>query len=145
MPALTACWTRPDKTPIIISMRTLFSYLLFVTLALSGLTGSVQSAHAYTLADALNQQSSQHGADTTAKMPCHSTKTAAVAPPEHDCCDQPKHQCKDDCCAKQCATSSALLATELFRYIRPDNTVAQQNLRLPQWLFAEDPPPPINA
>ncbi|MBU1309393.1 MAG: hypothetical protein KKE30_07670, partial [Gammaproteobacteria bacterium] len=129
MPALTACWTRPDKTPIIISMRTLFSYLLFVTLALSGLTGSVQSAHAYTLADALNQQSSQHGADTTAKMPCHSTKTAAVAPPEHDCCDQPKHQCKDDCCAKQCATSSALLATELFRYIRPDNTVAQQNLR----------------
>ena len=78
-------------------------------------------------------------------MPCHSAAKVAPVETEHDCCDQPQHQCKGDCCAKHCATSGALLATELFRYIRPDNAVAQQTVRLPQWLFTEDPPPPINA
>jgi hypothetical protein len=137
-------------------MRTLLSYLLLITLALSGLTGSVQATHAYTLADALshkalnhkvlsNDVAQQQTADADSAMPCHSTKNAAVADTEHDCCDQSQHQCKGDCCAKHCATSGALLATELFRYIRPVNTVAQQTVRLPQWLFAEDPPPPINA
>ncbi|MDP2714827.1 hypothetical protein [Rheinheimera sp.] len=142
-------------------MRTVFSYLLLLTLALSGLTGSVQAAHAYTLADALSHKAlnnqvqsneaaskditQQQTADADTEMPCHSEKKAAVADNEHDCCDQPQHQCKGDCCAKHCATSGALLATELFRYIRPDNAVAQQTVRLPQWLFAEDPPPPINA
>ncbi|MGP9800056.1 hypothetical protein [Rheinheimera sp. NSM] len=131
-------------------MRTVFSYLLLLMLALSGLTGSVQAAHAYTLADALSHKTTQPQiADTEHDMPCHSAKKAAVADTvadtEHDCCDQPQHQCKGDCCAKHCATSGALLATELFRYIRPDNAIAQQSVRLPQWLFAEDPPPPINA
>ncbi|WP_173499402.1 hypothetical protein [Rheinheimera lutimaris] len=127
-------------------MRTVFSYLLLLTLTLSGLTGSVQAAHAYTLADALSHKTTQpQTTDTEHEMPCHSAKKAAVADTEHDCCDQPQHQCKGDCCAKHCATSGALLATELFRYIRPDNAVAQQTVRLPQWLFAEDPPPPINA
>lgn len=134
-------------------------------LALSGLTGSVQAAHAYTLADALSHKALNHTVqrneavskdltqqqivDVNTEMPCHSAEKAAVADTvantEHDCCDQPQHQCKGDCCAKHCATSGALLATELFRYIRPNSTVAQHTVSLPQWLFAEDPPPPIIA
>lgn len=126
-------------------MRTVLCYLLLLTLALSGLTGSVQTAHAYTLADALSQQTTQQIADTEHEMPCHSAKNTTIADTEHDCCDMPQQQCNGDCCAKHCATTGALLAAELFRYIRPDNTVAQQTVRLPQQLFAEDPPPPINA
>ena len=127
-------------------MRNALSYLLLVTLALSGLSGSVQPAHAYTLADALQQNSTQlHAADEANEMPCHSAAKVAPVETEHDCCDQPQHQCKSDCCAKHCATAGALLATELFRYVRPNTTVAQHIAMLPQWFFAEDPPPPINA
>lgn len=131
---------------MISAMRTVFSYLLLLTLALSGLTGSVQTAHASTLADALNKHSTQqYAADTGNEKPCHSVAKAQAAEPEHDCCDKPEQLCKSDCCAKHCATAGALLATELFRYIRPNTTVAQHIATLPQWFFAEDPPPPINA
>jgi len=134
-------------------MRILVSYLLLITLALSGFSGSVQTTHAFTLADTLNHKTLSN--DISAKavtqqqaadMPCHGAeKKVAPAENNHDCCDQPQHQCKGDCCAKHCATSGALLATELFRYIRPNTTVAQHIATLPQWFFAEDPPPPINA
>ena len=127
-------------------MRTVLSYLLVVILALSGLTGSVQSAHAYTLADALHQNSTQHQvANQLNDVPCHSSAQVAIADAEHNCCDQPAHDCEGNCCAKHCATTGALLATELFRYIRPNTTVAKHIATLPQWYFAEDPPPPINA
>ena len=125
-------------------MRTVLSYLLLLTLALSGLSGSVQQAHAYTLADAMAQH--QHTAPVAeADMPCHSAQKAVADDTDHSCCEQAQHICKGDCCAKHCATAGALLATELFRYIRPDNTVARLSDSLPQWLFTEDPPPPINA
>ncbi|MBZ9611259.1 hypothetical protein [Rheinheimera maricola] len=124
----------------------LVSYLLLITLALSGFSGSVQTAHAYTLADALSKHSTQQqAANSATEMPCHSAAKVAPVETEHDCCEQPQHQCKSDCCAKHCATTGALLATELFRYIRPNTTVAQHIATLPQWFFAEDPPPPINA
>lgn len=127
-------------------MRIVLSYLLLVTLTLSGLSGSVQPAHAYTLADALQQKNTPHqAADQSSEMPCHSAAKVAPAETEHDCCDKPTHDCKADCCAKHCATAGALLATELFRYVRPNTTVAQHIATLPQWFFAEDPPPPINA
>ena len=125
-------------------MRTVLSYLLLLTLALSGLSGSVQQAHAYTLADAMAQQQPTTPV-AEADTPCHSVQTAIPDDTNHSCCDQAQHICKGDCCAKHCATAGALLATELFRYIRPDNTVAMLSGSLPQWLFTEDPPPPINA
>ena len=125
-------------------MRTVLSYLLLLTLALSGLSGSVQQAHAYTLADAMVQH--PHTAQVAeADMPCHSAQKAVADDTDHSCCDQAQHICKGDCCAKHCATAGALLATELFRYIRPGSTVAQHTVSLPQWLFAEEPPPPIIA
>ena len=126
-------------------MRSVFSYLLVFTLALSGLNGSVQTAHAYTLADALNQHVTSDVADSTPDMPCHSAKNVTVTDTEHDCCDKPQQQCEGDCCAKHCATGGALLAAELFRYIRPDNTIARHSISLPLWLFAAEPPPPIIA
>ncbi|WP_331160512.1 hypothetical protein [Rheinheimera pacifica] len=123
-------------------MRTVLSYLLLLTLALSGLSGSVQQAHAYTLADAMVQHTAPAA---EADMPCHSVQTAIPDDTNHSCCEQAQHKCKGDCCTKHCAAGGALLATELFRYIRPHNTVARLTSSLPQWLFTEDPPPPINA
>lgn len=129
-------------------MRTILSYILLVTLALSGLSGSVQSAMASTLADTL---AAQHQIVTTddMEMPCHTmqvqVQVQATDDSQHDCCEQAEHQCKGDCCAKHCATGTALLATELFRYIRPDNRVNRLSANLPNWLFADEPPPPINA
>ncbi|PKM18990.1 MAG: hypothetical protein CVV11_11290 [Gammaproteobacteria bacterium HGW-Gammaproteobacteria-15] len=129
---------------MISAMRTVLSYLLLLTLALSGLSGSVQQAHAYTLADAMAQH--QHTAPAAeAEMPCHSLQTAVPDDTAHSCCEQAQHKCKGDCCTKHCAAGGALLTTELFRYIRPHNTVARLTSSLPQWLFTEDPPPPINA
>lgn len=125
-------------------MRTVLSYLLLLTLALSGLSGSVQQARAYTLADAMVQH--PHTAQVAeADMPCHNAQKAVPEETDHSCCDQAQHICKGDCCAKHCATAGALLTSELFRYIRPDNTVAKYSGSLPKWLFTEDPPPPINA
>ncbi len=144
-PASTAYWTRPAKTPMISAMRTVLSYLLLCCLALSGISGSVQPANAYTLADALAEQHLQAQPAAETEMPCHSAKPSVPADPAHDCCEQAQHQCKGDCCTKHCATASALLTTELFRYVRPHNRVAAQTGSLPLWLFAEEPPPPINA
>ncbi|MDX1390923.1 MAG: hypothetical protein R3241_00985 [Rheinheimera sp.] len=122
----------------------MLSYLLLLSLALSGLSGSVQPVMASTLADAMAAQH-QIAARDDSDMPCHAMNKPSDAPAETDCCDQAQHLCKADCCAKHCATTGALLATELFRYIRPDNRIARHNTSLPQWLFADDPPPPINA
>ena len=126
-------------------MRIVLSYLLLITLALSGLTGSVQTAHAYTLADALSDKTTQQLVDTDTDMACHSKASTADTVIQHDCCDTPQQQCQGDCCAKHCATAGALLATELFRYIRPHSSIARQTISFPQWLFAAEPPPPINA
>jgi hypothetical protein len=126
------------------AMRTVLSYLLLLTLTLSGFTGSVQTAFAYTLADAMVEQL-HTAADTDTDMPCHGAQQATTTDAGHDCSEQTQHQCTGDCCAKHCAGASALLATELFRYIRPSATVAHHTISLPQWLFTEDPPPPINA
>lgn len=129
---------------MIAAMRSVLCYLLLLAVALSGLTGSVQQAHADSLADAIVLQNmQQHEADDT-DMPCHSSAAVATA---HDdnCCKQTQHQCSADCCAKHCATSGALLAAELFRYIRPDNVISRHTADLPLWLFAEESPPPINA
>ena len=131
-------------------MRTVLSYLLLFTLALSGFDATVQTAHAYTLADSIVAQQ-QH--TTPGKMPCHSAEQTAPLlleavqemAQEHDCCDMEQHHCKGDCCAKHCAATSALLSTELFRYIRPNNSIVMQAFSLPNWLFAAEPPPPINA
>jgi hypothetical protein len=125
-------------------MHTILSYILLVTLALSGLSGSVQPAMASTLADSLV---AQHQPVVTAdmEMPCHTMQVQASDENQHDCCEQAEHQCKDDCCTKHCATGSALLTTELFRYIRPDNRINRLSANLPNWLFADEPPPPINA
>ena len=142
-------------------MRIVLSYVLLIALALSGLTGSVQSVQAFTLADAIAQHQQKdsehnslpdaaHSIAADAEMPCHSntstlnTNTIATDA-DHSCCEQVQHQCKGDCCTKHCATASALLATELFRYVRPVNTITKQTTSLPQWVFVEDPPPPINA
>ena len=126
-------------------MRIVLSYLLLITLALSGLTGSVETAHAYTLADALSDKTTQQLADVQTDTPCHSNNAAPVSDSDHDCCDAAEQPCQGDCCAKHCATSGALLATELFRYIRPVTVARHRNSSLPLWLFADEPPPPINA
>lgn len=137
-------------------MRIWLSYVLLFCLALSGLSGSVQMAHAYTLADAIQQQHStavvEAAAEADTEMPCHSlaktpnsTATVTVTDSAHDCCDTPQHQCKGDCCAKHCAAGGALLAAELFRYIRPQTIANNNPAALPKWLFASEPPPPINA
>lgn len=137
-------------------MRIWLSYVLLLCLALSGLSGSVQTAHAYTLADAIQQQQSiaivEAAAEADTTMPCHSsaktiehTLQTTTDNTTHDCCDTPQHQCKGDCCAKHCAAGGALLATELFRYIRPQTIANNTPVALPKWLFAADPPPPINA
>lgn len=112
-------------------------------------------AHAYTLADAIQQQYSrtvvEAAAESDTKMPCHSAaKTTehtlqTTTDTTHDCCDTPQHQCKGDCCAKHCAAGGALLAAELFRYIRPQTIANNSPAALPKWLFAAEPPPPINA
>jgi hypothetical protein len=126
-------------------MRTVLSYMLLLTLALSGLTGSVQPAHALTLADSIVAQQ-QLVAAIEAETPCHSApENTATTAAEHDCCEQVQQQCQSDCCAKHCATSGALLAAELFRYISPNNKIANHVASLPEWLFAAESPPPINA
>mgnify|MGYP006155541187 len=125
-------------------MRTVLSYLLLFTLALSGLTGSVQNAYASTLADAIAAQH-QHPIADEQSSPCHQTDVSSSTDADHSCCDQEKHQCQGDCCTKHCATASALLTTELFRYVRPFNVVTVTSPSLPLWLFAEEPPPPIIA
>jgi hypothetical protein len=124
-------------------MRTVLSYILLLTLTLSGLSGSVQPVYATTLA---NTPATPHQNALAAdnEIPCHSAQPAATDT-EHACCEQTQRQCNADCCAKHCPVATALLAAELFRYIRPDNRVTAQNGRLPQWLFADDPPPPINT
>ncbi|WP_397472822.1 hypothetical protein [Rheinheimera sp.] len=130
-------------------MRSVLCYLLLLTLALSGLAGSVQQAHAYNLADAIVMQSMQHQHDISAEnsdIPCHGSAAKIADDSSDNCCKQMQHQCgADDCCAKHCATSGALLAAELFRYIRPDNVISRHTADLPLWLFAEESPPPINA
>lgn len=125
-------------------MRTVFSYLLLFTLALSGLTGSVQNAFASTLADALAAQHPHAATEQLEEPSCHQA-VSANSEQDHSCCEQEQHQCKGDCCAKHCATASALISTELFRYVRPFSLIAADIPTLPQWLFAEDPPPPIIA
>ena len=125
-------------------MRIVLSYFLLFTLALSGLTGSVQNAYASTLADALAAQH-QHSVTDQQETPCHQSSVTSSKETDHSCCEQEKHQCQGDCCAKHCATASALISTELFRYVRPFSVVAADIHSLPQWLFAEDPPPPIIA
>ena len=139
-------------------MRIWLSYVLLLCLTLSGLSGSVQSAHAYTLADAIQQQHSQVNTETPPDMPCHSAAkttnhaaktthgaSGAAADTTHDCCEQAQHPCEGDCCAKHCAAGGALLAAELFRYIRPQTMANNRPKALPKWLFAAEPPPPINA
>ena len=123
-------------------MRTLFSYLLLICLALSGFSGSVQTAHASTLADALVQH--QLNTDVDSLPPCHGAPEQTEQA-DHDCCKQDMQSCKDNCCQKHCAASGALLTAELFRYIRPQRDQSRHSERLPQWLFVKDPPPPINA
>lgn len=130
------------------AMRSVLCYLLLLTVALSSLAGSVQKAHAYSLADAIATQNMQHQHANIAKdaeMPCHGSAKTPVDDTSDNCCKQMQHQCSADCCAKHCAASGALLATELFRYIRPDNIISRYTANLPLWLFAEESPPPINA
>lgn len=125
-------------------MRTLLSYLLLLALTLSGFTGTVQLAHAHnSVTTTLEQQ--HHTTTMTDTEHCHTEATAMPADTEHSCCEQSHHQCKGDCCAKHCASSGALLGSELFSYLRPTNVTTEYSLSLPAWLFADDPPPPINA
>lgn len=138
-------------------MRTVLSYLLLLSVALSGLTGAVQSVYAYTLADAIvaqhaHQQLTEHddavkddAVSAADEMPCHSAKQPQADTTDHSCCEQAKHKCKGDCCAKHCAASSALLTNELFRYFRPTTVITHHTTELPLWLFSEESPPPINA
>jgi hypothetical protein len=123
-------------------MRAVLSYFLLLTLTLSGLTGSVQAYYAFPSADAIATQ--QHNSPAnTAEMPCHSAQQVVNVDTDQNCCQQIQHYCQNDCCAKHCATANALLAAELFRYIRPANSFSQHTPSLPQWLFAEESPPPI--
>jgi hypothetical protein len=125
-------------------MRVVLSYFLLLTLTLSGLTGSVQAAYTFSLADTIATQQHQHTSPAnTAEMPCHSVQQVVDVDIDQNCCQQIQHQCQNDCCAKHCATANALLAAELFRYIRPGNSFSQHTPSLPQWLFAEESPPPI--
>ncbi|MEH8019975.1 MULTISPECIES: hypothetical protein [Rheinheimera] len=127
-----------------ISMRTLLSYVLLFALTLSGLTGTAQLAHAHNSVNTVLEQQ-PHTISVASAGHCHNDPVVVTADTDHSCCNQDQHQCKGDCCAKHCASSGALLGTELFCYLRPTNVITQYSPSLPLMLFADDPPPPINV
>lgn len=130
---------------------------------MNGLVNSISLAYSYTLADALHaaqnaktpKQADAANTNGAASMPCHMSSAEPATPQatlqqpsdteQHDCCDDTKHPCQSDCCAKHCAAGSALLSNELLHYQPTTDNVVINLLQLPRWLFAEETPPPINA
>lgn len=145
---------------MITGMKTRLCYLLILILMLPALAAPVAMPVSDVTAsntDSRTEHHSHHQHEHAEKAPeadtpsCHSRQVSPVVSDladnkdEDACCDETAaHQCSGNCCSQHCAAISALLAPVLALPAPVHERANTQLQHLPEWLFFNEPPPPVN-